>query len=145
MGHRNTSREKARRRERHAWAIGIERNPDVLGGAPVFPGTRLSVEHVGHTMLRGSAMAIAELKRDYAYLKPADFEMAKRWYQRLLVQRAKDEKQRIRDGRTYQIKVGYQVPAIALKITSYPDAKSKAYPNGTVALAEPRGQRSTRR
>ncbi len=116
MGHRNTSREKARRRARHNWAISIERNPDILGGSPVFPGTRLSVEHIGEAMLRGNAREVAELKRDYPYLRENDFEMAKHWFRRIEARRAQ-AKQRLQVGQTYQINAVFFVPAVELKIT----------------------------
>lgn len=76
MGYRNTRREKARRRERHHWAISVVRDPDVLGGSPVFPGTRTSVEHIGSLLLKG---AVDEVRKDYPHLSECDLEGARRW------------------------------------------------------------------
>ena len=76
MGHRNSSRDKRRRRTLHRWAISVERDPQVLGGSPVFAGTRTSVEHVGCLLLKGS---IGEVREDFSHLSARDLENARRW------------------------------------------------------------------
>ncbi|MBI2376610.1 MAG: DUF433 domain-containing protein [Deltaproteobacteria bacterium] len=48
---------------------------DILGGTPVFAGTRVSVRHVGLLMLRGVPMKV--MKEDFPYLKDDDFELAR--------------------------------------------------------------------
>ncbi len=47
----------------------------ILGGEPVFAGTRLSVRNVGGMLLRGASRA--EVLEDYPYLKDEDLDFAK--------------------------------------------------------------------
>lgn len=49
-------------------------SPDVLGGEPVFRGTRLAVRHIGQMLLRGASHH--EVLEDYAYLTAEDLEFA---------------------------------------------------------------------
>lgn len=53
----------------------IESRPDVLGGEPVFVGTRISVQRVGRLMQR--KVALEELKADFPRLREDDFELAR--------------------------------------------------------------------
>jgi uncharacterized protein (DUF433 family) len=58
-----------------AWKKRLVSQEDVLGGEPVFAGSRLAVRRVGALVERGeSAKAILE---DYPYLKPSDIEFAR--------------------------------------------------------------------
>jgi uncharacterized protein (DUF433 family) len=57
------------------WMKGLAQNEAVLGGEPVFPGSRLAVRHVGGMLLNGAAAA--EVKEDYPYLTDEDIEFAK--------------------------------------------------------------------
>jgi uncharacterized protein (DUF433 family) len=60
-----------------AWKKKIVIDPDILGGEPVFPKSRLAVRHIGGMMLRGRADAEQEIREDYPYLKTQDIEFAK--------------------------------------------------------------------
>lgn len=60
-----------------AWRAGLTIRDDVLGGEPVFPGTRLAVRHVGHLLARGADAA--EVRDDYPSLTDKDLEFAS-WY-----------------------------------------------------------------
>jgi uncharacterized protein (DUF433 family) len=60
-----------------AWKNKIVIDPDIMGGEPVFPKSRLTVRHIGTMMLRGRADAEQEIREDYPYLKPEDIEFAK--------------------------------------------------------------------
>ena len=83
MGYRKSSREKARRRARHVWTSGLQRDPDILGGEPCFPGSRLSVAHVGMMLLRGPSIE-REVRYDYPYLTEQDLAGARRHAERVL-------------------------------------------------------------
>ncbi len=49
--------------------------PEILGGEPVFDGTRISVRFVGERARKGEA--VKDLLEDYPALKPADVEFAR--------------------------------------------------------------------
>jgi uncharacterized protein (DUF433 family) len=49
--------------------------PDILGGEPVFEGTRVSVRHVGELAKKGVALAM--LLEDFPRLSEADVEFAR--------------------------------------------------------------------
>ena len=49
--------------------------PEILGGEPVFEGTRISVRHVGERARKGESLA--ELLEDYAVLSAEDVEFAR--------------------------------------------------------------------
>jgi uncharacterized protein (DUF433 family) len=49
--------------------------PDILGGEPVFEGTRVSVRHVGELAKKG--VALATLLEDFPRLSEADVEFAR--------------------------------------------------------------------
>jgi uncharacterized protein (DUF433 family) len=49
--------------------------PEILGGEPVFEGTRISVRFVGERARKGEP--VAELLEDYPALRPDDVEFAK--------------------------------------------------------------------
>ena len=50
-------------------------SPDILGGEPVFEGTRVSVRHVGKQAKKG--VALATLLEDFPRLSEADVEFAR--------------------------------------------------------------------
>lgn len=52
----------------------VESRPDVLGGEPVFKGTRLSVRHIGGMVLAG--VPEAEICADYPQLSSDDIAFA---------------------------------------------------------------------
>lgn len=57
-----------------AWkAARVVTDNGILGGEPVFKGSRLAVCHVGDLLLRGHN---AEVREDYPYLTAEDFEFA---------------------------------------------------------------------
>jgi uncharacterized protein (DUF433 family) len=58
-----------------AWKQKLVISPDILGGEPVFPNSRLAVRHVGGMVLRGASMK--EILEDYPYLKDEDIAFAK--------------------------------------------------------------------
>jgi uncharacterized protein (DUF433 family) len=58
-----------------AWKKKLVTSPDILGGEPVFPKSRLAVRHVGGMVLRGASTE--EIREDYPYLKDEDIECAK--------------------------------------------------------------------
>ena len=60
------------------WCNGrVASDPEILGGEPVFLGSRLSVRRIGEAAERRGA--IAGMLEDYPYLKAADIEFAKRF------------------------------------------------------------------
>ncbi|MBX3162580.1 MAG: DUF433 domain-containing protein [Deltaproteobacteria bacterium] len=63
-------------REFATWKAGLVQRDDILGGEPVFPGTRLSVRHIGTKAQRG---ARAEILEDYPDLSERDVELARRF------------------------------------------------------------------
>jgi uncharacterized protein (DUF433 family) len=60
------------------WADGLTMDPKILGGAKVFPNTRLSVVHVGEMLERGD-ICKEELQVDYPCLTDQDLKFAKRY------------------------------------------------------------------
>ncbi|HJU18125.1 MAG TPA: DUF433 domain-containing protein [Stellaceae bacterium] len=52
----------------------VESRPDVLGGEPVFKGTRLSVRHIGGMILAG--VPKSEIRADYPQLSLDDIAFA---------------------------------------------------------------------
>lgn len=66
-------RERAARFE--GWRCCLVSREDVLGGEPVFPGSRLAVRHVGEMLLHGAEPA--EVLNDYPELQPEDLEFAR--------------------------------------------------------------------
>ncbi len=59
--------------------LRVTSDPSVLGGEPVFSGTRLSVRRIGEAAEQGEA--VATLLEDYPYLTIEDVEFA-RWFAR---------------------------------------------------------------
>jgi uncharacterized protein (DUF433 family) len=58
------------------WDAKLERNPDILGGEAVFPGTRSSVFRVGR--LR-ETYTLQQVKEEYPHLQEVDILMAEYW------------------------------------------------------------------
>jgi uncharacterized protein (DUF433 family) len=50
-------------------------DPAILGGEPVFEGTRVAVNHVGQLALRGTPLD--QLREDFPSLRDEDFEFAR--------------------------------------------------------------------
>lgn len=61
--------------EFEAWREALVTRDDILGGEPVFPGSRLAVRHIGEMLARGADPA--ELREDYPYLGERDIEFAR--------------------------------------------------------------------
>jgi uncharacterized protein (DUF433 family) len=57
------------------WKEKLEAKPNILGGEPVFPGSRLAVRHVGGLVERGEP--VTAILKDYPYLTVQDVEFAK--------------------------------------------------------------------
>lgn len=57
-----------------AWRESLVTRYDILGGEPVFAGTRLAVRHVGEMLARGADAA--EVREDYPELTDTDLEFA---------------------------------------------------------------------
>lgn len=57
-----------------AWREALVIRDDILGGEPVFPGSRLAVRHVGEMLARGAEPG--EVREDYPYLTERDIEFA---------------------------------------------------------------------
>jgi uncharacterized protein (DUF433 family) len=53
----------------------VTSDPAILGGEPVFRGTRLAVRHIGPMAERGERLA--NIREDYPYLTPRDVECAR--------------------------------------------------------------------
>jgi uncharacterized protein (DUF433 family) len=53
------------------WKDNLVKDPEILGGATVFPNSRLSVSHIGVLYARG---VINEIKEDYPYLSDLDIK-----------------------------------------------------------------------
>jgi uncharacterized protein (DUF433 family) len=70
-----TKKVKARLDRFEGWKDKIVTSPDILGGEPVFPRSRLAVRHVGSMIISG--VPVEEIREDYPYLKPEDIEFAK--------------------------------------------------------------------
>jgi len=58
-----------------SWKRKLVTDDRILGGEPVFPGSRLAVRHIGGLLLQGTAPT--EIREDYPYLKDEDIEFAK--------------------------------------------------------------------
>jgi uncharacterized protein (DUF433 family) len=58
-----------------AWREALVARDDILGGEPVFPGSRLAVRHVGEMLGRGAEPA--EVREDYPYLTEQDIAFAR--------------------------------------------------------------------
>lgn len=58
-----------------AWKESLVSNPDIMGGAAVFPNSRLTVRHVGGMLERG--VDPQEILEDYPYLNLSDLEFAR--------------------------------------------------------------------
>jgi uncharacterized protein (DUF433 family) len=58
-----------------AWRCSLVTRDDILGGEPVFPGSRLAVRHVGEMLARGAD--VGEVREDYAELTERDIEFAR--------------------------------------------------------------------
>ena len=56
------------------WKERLVRDPDVMGGAEVFPDSRLTVRQIGGLVVRGEERA--EILEDYPYLTDHDLEFA---------------------------------------------------------------------
>lgn len=61
--------------EFEAWRDALVTRDDILGGEPVFPGSRLAVRHVGNMLARGADAE--EVREDYPYLDERDIEFAR--------------------------------------------------------------------
>src|SRR5262249_15995370 len=57
-----------------AWKRQLVTDPNLLGGEPAFPKSRLAVRHIGMMILRGADPA--ELREDYPYLTSDDLEQS---------------------------------------------------------------------
>lgn len=57
------------------WKCRLVTDESILAGETVFPGSRLSVRHVGGMLLRGAA--VQEIREDYPYLTDQDIEFAR--------------------------------------------------------------------
>ncbi len=62
------------------WVGEMSSDPSVMGGALCFPGSRLTVAHVGGSIFNG--VDPQELLSDYPYLTPFDLDMASLWFER---------------------------------------------------------------
>lgn len=58
-----------------AWKKRLVSSPDILGGEPVFPKSRLAVRHVGAIAERGEP--VERILEDYPYLTESDVEFAR--------------------------------------------------------------------
>jgi len=58
-----------------AWKDRLVVRPEVLGGEPAFPKSRLAVRHVGGMLLRGASPQ--EVLEDYPYIDEQDLEFAR--------------------------------------------------------------------
>jgi uncharacterized protein (DUF433 family) len=65
------------KRTRHfeRWKKRLVANPEIMGGEPVFPKSRLTVRRIGGMLERG--VAPREILDDYPYLKAEDLELAR--------------------------------------------------------------------
>ncbi len=52
----------------------VQVDPNIMGGEPVFAGTRLTVRHIGGMLLRGGSAD--EILEDYPYLSDEDLDFA---------------------------------------------------------------------
>ena len=67
---------ETRLREFAKWKAKLVERDDILGGATVFPRTRLAVRHIGELVRRGAA---AEISADYPVLSKQDVDFAARF------------------------------------------------------------------
>lgn len=67
-------REVARRFRFAEWRSRLTTHPDILGGEPTFPSTRLAVRNIGSQLSRG--VSRADLLEDYPYLTETDLDYA---------------------------------------------------------------------
>ncbi|MCB9607737.1 MAG: DUF433 domain-containing protein [Polyangiaceae bacterium] len=67
-------REVAKRFDFAEWRSRLTIDPNILGGEPAFPGTRLAVRNVGGQLNRG--VSRADLLEDYPYLTETDLDYA---------------------------------------------------------------------
>jgi uncharacterized protein (DUF433 family) len=68
---------QARVKRFEAWKRKLVEDPNILGGEPVFPKSRLAVRNVGGMLLRGAPAE--EIHEDYPYLTDEDIEFARRY------------------------------------------------------------------
>ena len=59
------------------WKQKLVECEDILGGEPVFPGSRLAVRQIGEMARRGASAS--EILEDYPHLTEQDIEFAKRF------------------------------------------------------------------
>jgi uncharacterized protein (DUF433 family) len=57
------------------WKDGLSVSPDILGGEPVFPNSRLAVRRVAGLLDRG--VSVDEIQEDYPYLTKDDIAFAR--------------------------------------------------------------------
>lgn len=57
-----------------AWKKQLVSEPNIMGGETVFPGSRLTVRHIGEMLFRGESPEI--ICEDYPYLSQEDIEFA---------------------------------------------------------------------
>jgi uncharacterized protein (DUF433 family) len=57
------------------WKDKLVEDSDILGGEPVFPGSRLSVRHIGQIAERGESTE--DILEDYPYLTASDVSFAR--------------------------------------------------------------------
>lgn len=57
-----------------AWKSRLVTSPEILGGEPVFPNSRLAVRQIGGMLRRGASRQ--EVLEDYPYLTAEDLEFA---------------------------------------------------------------------
>lgn len=57
------------------WKSRLVIRTEILGGEPVFPGSRLAVRHIGGLAARGESLG--DILEDYPYLTDTDVEFAK--------------------------------------------------------------------
>ena len=63
-----------------SWASNLTVDPEVMGGAPVFPGTRVTVKRIGKLAEYASVTEICE---DYPTISSKDIEYARRFVRHL--------------------------------------------------------------
>ncbi|NER24763.1 MAG: DUF433 domain-containing protein [Symploca sp. SIO1C2] len=56
------------------WKVRLVTDPNTMGGQTVFPGSRLSVHHIGKIIERGELLE--EIQEDYPYLSELDLKFA---------------------------------------------------------------------
>ncbi len=57
-----------------AWKATLVEDPDIMGGSTLFPGSRLTVHHIGGMQERG--IDPQEILEDYPYLNQQDLDFA---------------------------------------------------------------------